>query len=81
MDADTKTRLKWKFFRITVQLNIIILLVALIIIASVFTQIPYRFPLIIIMLVLVLVLSVRFSREYKATKAWLDVQSDKGKDP
>jgi len=77
MDEDSKTRFKWKFYRLTVQLNIIVLLVALSAICFFLVQIPYRFPLLIGMLILACVLSLNFAKKYRETKAWLDVHAGK----
>jgi len=77
MDEDKKTQFKWIFYRLTVQLNIIVLLVAVSIIAFFIQVIPYRIPIIFIMLAIALVLAIDFSRRYKETKAWLDIHADK----
>jgi len=72
MDETTKEQFKWKFYRLAVQLNAIILLVALVII-SVFLLPPlYGVPAAIVMLVIALVLSWNFVMSYRSTKAWLD---------
>lgn len=77
MDEDSKKQFKWKFYRLTVQLNVIVLLVALAVICFFLVQIPYRFYLMIGMLVLACVLSINFAKRYRETKAWLDVHAEK----
>jgi cell division protein FtsW (lipid II flippase) len=77
MDEDKKTQFKWMFYRLTVQLNIIVLLVAVSIIAFFIPVIPYRVPIIIVMLAIALILAIDFGRKYKETKVWLDAHADK----
>ena len=81
MDEDAKTQFKWKFYRLTIELNIIILLVAVSILAFFIIHSPYTIPAILGMLVLAIFLSRRFIREYRETKAWLDKNAKKEKDP
>ena len=80
MEDDSKTRFKWKFYRLTIELNIIILLVALSIIAFFIIHSTYSVPLITGMLFLAVLLSWDFFKKYKKTKAWLDDHAVKGKD-
>jgi uncharacterized membrane protein YqjE len=72
MDETTKEQFKWKFYRLAVQLNAIILLVALSVLAIFLVPVPYRLPAVAIMLVFALVLSWNFVLKYRSTKAWLD---------
>lgn len=72
MDEDAKNQFKWKFYRLTLQLNVIVLLVALSVIGYFLLPNPYRIPLIAIMLVAAIVLSINFRKSYLKTKAWLD---------
>jgi hypothetical protein len=79
MDEDAKTRFKWKFYRLTLELNIIILLVAMSIIVFFIIHSLYSVPIIIGMLVVALILSLDFFKKYKDTKKWLDEQPEKDK--
>jgi hypothetical protein len=79
MEEDVKTRFKWKFYRLTVELNIIILLVAMSIIVFFILHSPYSIPIIIGMLILAFILSLDFFKKYKDTKKWLDEQPEKDK--
>jgi Ca2+/Na+ antiporter len=79
MEDDVKTRFKWKFYRLTVELNIIILLVAMSIIVFFILHSPYSIPIIIGMLILAFILSLDFFKKYKDTKKWLDEQPEKDK--
>jgi Ca2+/Na+ antiporter len=79
MEEDVKTRFKWKFYRLTVELNIIILLVAMSIIVFFILHSSYSIPIIIGMLILAFILSLDFFKKYKDTKKWLDEQPEKDK--
>jgi hypothetical protein len=71
MDETSKEQFKWKFYRLAIQLNAIILLVALAILFAFLAPQPYRLPAVVIMLVVAAVLSWNFIGKYRATKAWL----------
>jgi hypothetical protein len=71
-DENTRTRFKWKFYRLTVELNIIILLVAASVLIFFLIHSPYIIPCIVGMLALALVISLDFKKKYKETKVWLD---------
>ncbi|HSA38408.1 MAG TPA: hypothetical protein P5013_05920 [Methanoregula sp.] len=77
MDEKAKARFKWKFYRLTVELNIIILLVAISIPVFLLIHSPYTVPVIIGLLALALILSLDFIRKYRETKAWLDDNAEK----
>jgi Ca2+/Na+ antiporter len=79
MEEDVKTRFKWKFYRLTLELNIIILLVAMSIIVFFILHSPYSIPIIIGMLILAFFLSLDFFKKYKDTKKWLDEHPEKDK--
>jgi Ca2+/Na+ antiporter len=79
MEEDSKTRFKWKFYRLTIELNIIILLVAVSIIVFFIVHSPYSVPIIMGMLILALILSLDFFKKYKEAKKWLDKQAEKDK--
>jgi hypothetical protein len=71
MDETSKEQFKWKFYRLAVQLNAIILLFALAILFLFLAPEPYRLPAVVIMLVVAAVLGWNFIGKYRATKAWL----------
>jgi hypothetical protein len=79
MEEDVKTRFKWKFYRLTIELNIIILLVAMSIIVFFIIHSPYSIPIIIGILILAFFLSLDFFKKYKDTKKWLNEQPEKDK--
>jgi len=84
MEEDAKAQFRWKFYGLTVELNIIVMLVALSIIIFFIIHSPYTLPAILVMLVIALVLSLDFAKRYRETKSWLYAQPEKtkdGKDP
>lgn len=80
MDEDAKTQFRWKFYALTVELNIMVLLVAVSIIIFFIIHSPYTLPAIIAMLITVGILSLDFTKRYRETKVWLYAQPDKKKD-
>lgn len=80
MDENAKAQFKWKFYRLTVELNIIILLIAMSIPVFLIIQSPYIIPIIIGMLALALILLWDFTKKYRETKAWLDDIAEKEKE-
>jgi len=80
MDAKAKDLLRWKFYRLAVELNIIILLVAMSVL--IFFILPerlerYRLLLTVIMLLAAAIISLDFRKRYQETKIWLQEQPDK----
>ncbi|MDD1685089.1 MAG: hypothetical protein LUQ19_04265 [Methanoregula sp.] len=71
-DDNTKTRFKWMFYRLVVELNIIILLVAISVLIFFLIHSSYTVPCIVVMLALALVISLDFKKKYQETKVWLD---------
>ncbi|OPX69739.1 MAG: hypothetical protein A4E37_00307 [Methanoregulaceae archaeon PtaB.Bin056] len=74
MDEATKEQLKWKFYRLAILLNAIILLVALGVIALLKLKEPYAVPAGAALLLMALGLAVYFRGQYVFTKRWLDAQ-------
>jgi hypothetical protein len=77
MDQNTKDQFKWKFYHLTVEINIIVLLVAMSIPVFLIIHSPYTVPIIVGMLVLALIVSSDFIKKYRETKAWLDNNAEK----
>jgi hypothetical protein len=77
MDKNDKARFKWKFYRLTLELNIIVLFFALSIPVFLLIHSPYTVPVIVVMLALALILSLDFIKKYQETKAWLDDGTEK----
>ncbi len=80
MDEESKKKFKMKFYYLAVELNVVILLGALSVMAFFIGPGQYRVPLAIILIAMCFVLSLHFRKKYKETKAWLDEHSDKGKE-
>lgn len=83
MDQKAKDQFRWKFYRLAVELNVIILLVAVSVLF--YFLLPerfesYRLPLIVIMLVVAALLTLDFRKRYAETKGWLHQQPDKKED-
>jgi hypothetical protein len=47
MDAETKDELRWRFYKVAIHLNAVILLAALIVIAFFLVPEPYRLPVVL----------------------------------
>jgi len=77
MDENAKAQFKWNFYRLTVELNIIVLLVAVSILVFLIIRSPYTIPVIIGMLALALFLVMDFIKKYRETKAWLNDNAEK----
>jgi Ca2+/Na+ antiporter len=80
MDENAKAQFKWKFYRLTVELNIIVLLIAMSIAVFLIIHSPYTVPVIIGMLVLAFIVALDFIKKYRETKAWLDNNAGKEKE-
>ena len=80
MDEKAKAQFRWKFYRLTVELNIIILLIAMSIPVYIIVQSPVTIPVIFIMLAVAFILLLDFMKKYQETKAWLDDNAEKEKE-
>ncbi len=74
MDPASKERLKWKFYRLAVLLNIIVLIVAIGIIAFFRAPPDYRIPVLAVLFVAAVAMSIFFRKKYRETKTWLKEQ-------
>ena len=77
MDEQTKLQWKWIFYKLAILLNAIILLIAISILSAFLVPDPYRIPGCIAALLLALLLSLRFVRNYRSAKAWLEEHAGK----
>jgi len=75
MDPETKERFKWKFYRLAVLLNIIIIIVSIGVIAFFRAPSDYRIPLFVISVLTAVTLSIYFRSRYLETKTWLKEQT------
>jgi uncharacterized membrane protein YqjE len=79
MDESDQLEWKGKFYKLAILLNAIILLAALSILALLLVPDPYRLPASIAALLLALLLAIRFRRDYRLAKAWLEEHAGKEK--
>ncbi|MCK9580727.1 MAG: hypothetical protein M0Q92_09810 [Methanoregula sp.] len=76
MDAKAKEQFRWRFYSLALQLNAIILLVALAVLALFLIPLQFRYPSVAVLLAAAVVLAYFFQKKYFATKLWLDEQPD-----
>ena len=74
MDLATKEQFKWKFYRLVVMLNIILVLVAVAVIALFLAPEGYRIPLFTLLVLSAIVFTVYFWFQYRRTREWLHNQ-------
>ncbi|MDD1703448.1 MAG: hypothetical protein LUQ31_10770 [Methanoregula sp.] len=72
MDENSKEQFKWKFYRLAIQLNAVILLIALSVLFLFLMPAPYKLPVVAAMLIVAVILAWNFVGKYRSTKAWLD---------
>lgn len=73
MDDATRERFRWKFYKLTLLLNVVILAYALAVLALVFGR-GFALPLFVLLVVSASALAVVFMRQYRRDKAWLMAQ-------
>jgi hypothetical protein len=74
MDQATKEQFKWKFYRLVVMLNVIILLVAIGIIALFKAPGAYRIPVFLLLVLSASGFTIYFWTQYRSTHEWLKKQ-------
>ncbi len=74
MDEVAKGRFKWKFYKLTIILNLIVLFVALAVLLAVIGPASIRIPAPLVLFFGAALLSVYLIRQYKLTKQWLEEQ-------
>jgi RsiW-degrading membrane proteinase PrsW (M82 family) len=74
MDLATKEKFKWKFYRLAIMLNIIILLIGICILALFWMPEKYLIPVVLLIGLLVVGLTIYFWGQYRKTREWLDHQ-------
>ena len=75
MDPATKESFRWKFYRLQIMINIVILLVAAAFMAFFLAPEEYRIPAFIGLILAAIILGLYTWNRYGATKAWLEEQS------
>ena len=74
MDERAKEKFKWKFYKLTLILNVIILLAALGVIALFIAPFDMNIPFSVVFFIAAAALAVLFMRMYRVEKAWLNSQ-------
>jgi uncharacterized membrane protein len=74
MDERAKEKFKWKFYKLTLILNVIILLAALGVIALFIAPFDMHIPFSVVFFIAAAALAVLFMRMYRVEKAWLNSQ-------
>jgi hypothetical protein len=74
MDPATKERFRWKFYRLQIMINLIILLSAVGVIVLFLAPVAVRIPAFIILILAALILALYTLARYRETKVWLEEQ-------
>ncbi len=81
MEEKAKEQFKLKFYSLTILLNVIILVAAIIVIALFLAPVPFKYYLPPVLLVLDLVMIYVFITKYRETKQWLSEHQEPGTKP
>lgn len=74
MDTATKEQFKWKFYRLAMLLNLVVLLIAAGAIALFIAPADYRVPSFLILLTAAIISGIYFRSKYRETREWLEEQ-------
>ncbi len=74
MDTAAKEQFKWKFYRLAMLLNIVVLLIAVGVIAFFIAPDDYRIPSLFILLIAAIMAGIYFRGKYLETRKWLEEQ-------
>lgn len=75
MNESAKEQFKWRFWHLTVILNVIILMIAFIPISLFLFPVPFRVPGAVISILVCILVSVYFKKQYYKTKDWIEKNS------
>ncbi len=75
MDPATKDKFKWKFYRLQLLINIVVILIAVAVISLFLAPVNLRIPVAAMLILAAIVLGFFTWKRYKETKAWLEEQS------
>ena len=75
MDEGTKEHFRWKFYSLTMLLNLVVLLFAFAVISFYLAPQAFRIPFAVIFLVIAFVLIIYVRGKYRETRSWLDKQT------
>lgn len=76
MEERAKTAFKWKFWYLTIMLNVVILFYALVFIFLLIIPDPYKVPGAILFLIAAIIMTIATRRTYVKTKEWLDQNTE-----
>lgn len=76
MEERAKATFKWKFWHLTMMLNLVILFYALVIIFLLIIPDPYKVPGALLFLVAAIIMTIVTRRTYLTTKEWLNQNAD-----
>jgi len=76
MEESAKATFGWKFWFLTILLNLMILFYALVIIFILIIPDPYKMPGAILFLIAGIIMTFVSRKKYIETKAWLDQNPD-----
>ncbi len=74
MNEVAKGQFKWKFYRLTILLNLVVLFIAFAVILVIIGPAEYRIPVATILIFGAAFLLMYLLRQYKLTKKWLEEQ-------
>jgi amino acid transporter len=72
MDESKKERFRWRFYSLSVILNLIVLLIAIAVISAFRAPTALAAPVVLILVGISIVLIVYFIQSYHATREWLN---------
>jgi hypothetical protein len=81
MEEKAKEQFKLKFYALTILLNVIILVAAIIVIALFLAPVPFKYYLPPVLLILDLLMIYVFIKKYRETKQWLSDHQEPGPNP
>ena len=81
MEEKAKEQFKLKFYALTILLNVIILVAAVIVIALFLAPVPFKYYLPPALLVIDLVMIYVFIKKYRGTKQWLTEHQEPKQNP
>jgi O-antigen/teichoic acid export membrane protein len=72
MDESKKERFRWRFYSLSIILNLIVLLIAIAVFSAFRAPPALAAPIVLILVVISIVLFFYFIRSYRAAREWLN---------
>jgi len=76
MEEGAKATFKWKFWHLTIMLNLVILFYALVVVFLLIIPDPYKLPGAILFLVTAIIMTFLSRQTYIKTKKWLEENAE-----